>query len=143
MNKHRNNSSKNRGKYEKKYLTSVFICAENFFMGGMCFCFDSFKTRWGKYSEADDKEKSFLSSGIDGMNTNALSCESCIPENLKNSNDPGECDKVHRKLPQGSPHTARSVGSSQIPVPRQYSLVSPACQLPSSLHYLKQIFKFS
>lgn len=127
----------------KKYPNiNAYLCWKIVFMGSMCFCFNSFKTRWVKYSEAGDTENSFLSSGIDGMNITTLSCRSCIPESLKKSGDSRGCDKVHRKPSQGSPHSARCV----VPAKCQCSEThpgEPACQLPSSLHYLKQIFKVS
>lgn len=110
---------------------NVHLCRKIVFMGSMCFCFDWFKIRWGKYSEADDTEKSFLSSGIDGINITTFSCRSCIPESLKKSGDSGECDKVHKKLFWSNPHTARCVVSSQMLGTRGYNLVSPASLFPS------------
>lgn len=122
---------------------NAHLCWKIVFMGSMCFCFDSFKTRQRKYSEAEHTEKSCVHSGIDRMNITRLSFRRCIPESLKMPGDAGERGKVHRKLSWGSPHTARGVVSSQMPVPGGYTLVSPTCQLPSSLLYIKQIFKVS
>lgn len=114
------------------------MCWKIVFMESMCSCFDSFKTRWGKYSEADNTEKSFLSSGIDGMNINTLSCKSFILESLKMSGDSGECDKVHRKLFQGSPgvwYPAKCQCPEDTPWWAQLS------SFP--LHYVQQIFMVS
>lgn len=82
MNKHRN--SENRRKYEENFPnTDSHSYCRTVPWGRTWFCFDSFKTRWGKNSGADYTEKSCLSSGIDGMNYTSFPCRTCITESLK------------------------------------------------------------